>query len=416
MSLVEVVYADSPNLDAFGKLRVSNSETLFDSKICFNDPDIADNLECAPLFFDNAEVSGSGTSTTYNDKQSSQTISVGSSAGRRVRQTRQRFNYQPGKSQYILLSYNLNGGSAFIRKREGIFDDDNGIFLELNGPELAIVTRSSASGSPVDTRVVQSRWNISKLDGSDGGPTLDVTKTQILSIDYEWLGVGRSRIGFVIDGKTYLAHEFLNANNLDVVYMSTPNLPLRSEIENLGGGSASSMTRICSTVISEGGSQEIGVTRSISSNGTHVVCTSENTVYAILGMRLRSAYLGVSVKLISTLLQIQNASKNIEWFLLFNPTVDGTFTFVAESQSAIEVARGASANTVTGGYRLSGGYLESGAVSSGANGSGIGELSNALRLGSLIDGTSDIIVLCARPIGGTSSVNVEGMINFRELV
>ncbi len=174
--------------------------------------------------------------------------------------------------------------------------------------------------------------------------------------------------------------------------MSTPNLPLRSEIENLGGGSASSMIQICSTVISEGGSQELGVTRSISSNGTHVVCTSENVVYAILGIRLRSAYIGVSVKLISCLLQIQNASKNVEWFLLFNPTVAGVFSFVAEAQSAIEVARGASSNTVTGGYRLSGGYLESGGAGSGASGSGIVELNNALRLGSLIDGTSDIIV------------------------
>ncbi len=75
---VSAILKDSPNLDAFGRLRVSNPQTLFDSKNIFNDPGIADNLENQPLFFDNQEVSGGGTSTNYNNNQASQTITVDS--------------------------------------------------------------------------------------------------------------------------------------------------------------------------------------------------------------------------------------------------------------------------------------------------------------------------------------------------
>jgi hypothetical protein len=48
------------------------------------------------------------------------------------------------------------------------------------------------------------------MDGTGrSGITLDVTKTQIFIVDLEWLGVGRVRLGFVIDGKIYYCHEIL---------------------------------------------------------------------------------------------------------------------------------------------------------------------------------------------------------------
>jgi hypothetical protein len=328
-----------------------------------------------------------------------------------------RFNYQPGKSQLVLLTFNLNGGASGITKREGVFDEENGLFLECEGTTLKMVQRSYATGSTVDNAVTQDNWNLDKLDGTGvSGVTLDTTKTQILYIDYEWLGVGRVRMGFVIDGKIYYVHEFNNANNLEVVYMSTPNLPLRSEISNDGTGIESSMTQICSTVISEGGSQDLGVVRHASTAGTHVDCNTENTLYAILGIRLKSNYIGASVKLLNVALQEQEGSKQLEWVLLYNPTVAGTFTYTDQSQSAVQIAKGATENTVTGGYEITGGFFESGGVQSGNAGSDSRGIDNAILLGSLIDGTVDNIVICARPIGGSTNADVEASLTWREIV
>jgi hypothetical protein len=410
---------DSPSIDAFGRWRVSNPETLFDSKNIFNDPDQTDaSEENQILFYDNQETSGSGTSTKYNPNESSQTVSVGATtAGKRTRQTKMRFNYQPGKSQEVMMTFNLDGTQSGITKREGIFDDQNGLFLRAVGDAISLVRRSYVTGSAVDTAVAQASWNLDKMDGTGiSGITLDWTKTQILFIDYEWLGVGRVRIGFVVDGIIYYVHQFLNANNLDLVYMTTPNLPLRSEIENDGTGVASDLTQICSTVISEGGSQDLGMIRYASTNGTHVDMATENLVYAVIGIRLKSAYIGASIKQLNAALQLQTGSHKVEWMLIFNPTVAGTFTYADETNSAVQIARGAAANTVTGGYKMSGGFLESGGNQAGNAGSSDKGLNNALLLGSLIDGTVDEIVLCARPIDGSTGVDIEGSMVWRELV
>ena len=176
-------------------------------------------------------------------------------------------------------------------------------------------------------------------------------------------------MGVNVDGVTYYCHEFLNANNLDAVYMSNPNLPLRYEISNDGTGAASTLEHICTSVVSEGGFEPTGLIRSASTNGTHVDAAVENTIYAVVGMRLKSTHLAQSVDLLSASLQLHSATDQCEWMVLFNPTVADTFTYNGENNSAIEIARGATANTVTletYTVPIAIGYIESGAGQTGS--------------------------------------------------
>lgn len=408
---VNVIAQDGFSVDAFGRWRISSPETLFDSKNIY-DGGIT-SAENQPLFYDNQQTAGSGTSTTWVSSASCQILNVSdSTAGTRVRQSKMRFNYQPGKSQEIIMSFNPNGAVSNITKREGLFDGNDGLFLELSGTEPYLVQRFNG----IDTKVSQANWNLDTMDGSgDSNITLDWTQTTLLFIDYEWLGVGRVRMGFFVDGKIYYAHEFNNTQNTTEVYMRTPNLPLRSEIVNNGSGVAAQITQICSTVISEGGSQDIGSIRYASTNGTHVDMTTENVIYAILGIRLKTTHLAESIKILNAAIQVHTASDKLEWMLILNPTVAGTFNYVDETYSGVQIARGATANTVTGGYKITGGFIESGGVQAGAAGSGSEGIDNAIRLGSLIDGTRDTIILCARPIAGSTAVDVEGSLTWREL-
>lgn len=415
---VPVSSADTYSIDAFGRWRVSHPVTIFDSKNVFDDDGLASNVENQPLFYDNQETSGGGTSTSYSNAQSAQTLTVGATtAGTRVRQTKMRFNYQPGKSQLVLRTFLMGGASAGITRRTGMFDANNGLFLEDASGTYKFVRRTNTSGSPVDNAVLQSNWNIDTMNGAGAsGITLDFTKTQILFFDFEWLGVGRVRMGFVIDGKIYYAHEFLNTNNLALVYMQTPNLPLRSEITNSGSGAAASFSDICSSVISEGGQENLGVTRYASTGGTAVVTDNENELFAVLGIRLKAEYLGATVDILNVALQLQTASITAEWQLIYNPSVADTFTYADQTNSAVQIATGATANSVTGGTPIAGGFLESGGIQSGSSGSGSSGISSALRLGSLIAGTVDSIVLAVRPVGGDSAASFEGGITWRELV
>ena len=133
---------------------------------------------------------------------------------------------------------------------------NNGIFFECDG---SLSWNIAKNGSITET-VTQANWNVDKLDGTGpSGITLEPEATQILIIDYEWLGVGRVRVGFVIDGLIYYVHYFNHANDdtFTSVYMSTPNLPLRYTIET-DGTEAAELDHICSSVISEGGLEETG--------------------------------------------------------------------------------------------------------------------------------------------------------------
>ena len=69
--------------------------------------------------------------------------------------------------------------------------------------------------------------------------------------------------------------------------MSTPNNPVRYEIENDGTGVASKMDHICCTIMSEGGQEELGILHYHSTAGAHVDANSSGTIYAIVGLRLK---------------------------------------------------------------------------------------------------------------------------------
>lgn len=95
--------------DAFDRLRTAHPKTLFDSK------QLADAL---PLQWDDQGVSGSGTGSSHSVNQAASTLSVSNlTAGRRVRQTKRWFNYQPGKSQLILMTGVLGAGASGITRR-----------------------------------------------------------------------------------------------------------------------------------------------------------------------------------------------------------------------------------------------------------------------------------------------------------
>ncbi len=406
----------SSNFDAFGRQRVSQPFTIFDSKQIFDNPDLANSVENSPLFYDNQETSGSGTSTLYNHNHAKTVLSVGAETeGTRVRQTRQRFNYQPGKSQLFLLTFNFNSNEYLgITKRRGAFDENNGVFLQHKDGVTSFVIRSDSTGSPVDNVIPQSEWNINRLDtvstSADIYPVLDLTKTQILFMSYEWLGVGSVFFGFFIDGIPYLCHIEHNANVNDKVYMSTPNLPIRTEISNDGTAPADSIDDICATVISEGGVEPSGASRSVDNGITEVNANVVGTIYAAIIIRLKAGYLGATIfpDSVGAILQSNNLAR---WSLHFNPTLSGTPSYTGLANSAIEyaVATGdpASITLSAEGTKIKSSYLN--------QSSGVIEvdLKNNLRLGSLIDGTPDILVLGITPL--TTNLNAYCSLSWREL-
>ena len=269
------------SLDAFGRLRVANPYTLFDSQ---------NRYQADPQF---SQTTINGASVTYDSNASTVLMSVDTTSGSQaVRQSFRVFPYQPGKSLQVLATFVMDTPTADLRQRVGYFNTDNGVFFQVNGTTKSFVLRTSTSGSPSDARTVdQNAWNGDKLDGTGAsGIVLDVTKAQILYMDFEWLGVGSVRCGFVIDGTFIVCHTFNNANDIDKVYMQTAILPVRYEIEALAAlGAGKTMKQICSSVISEGGyDQKSALTWA---RRTTVLTGVTTTLVPIVSIRLKSTNL-----------------------------------------------------------------------------------------------------------------------------
>lgn len=396
-------YGDTPSIDAFDRLRVSNPFTIFDSKQLHDKQ---------PLFWDES-IGGSATSA-HAPADANVLMSVTASATDFViRQTKQRFNYQPGKGQLILATF-LADTETGVKKRVGLFDGtganfltpNNGIFFENDEGTLSF--NIAKNGSVVET-ITQANWNIDKMDGSGISLiTLDMDATQIIILDYEWLGVGRVRVGFVIDGIIRYCHYFNHANDSSFtsVYMSTPNLPMRYSVESDGTG-AGSLKHICSTVMSEGGVEKTGILRS-SENAAAFVTGYGANKYALIGIRLKSAYLDVSV--IPESVQIVIGTNDaFKWELHLNPTVNGTFIYADKTNSAIQEAQGVLANTIS----VDGLILTSGGGAQTARGAE-SSLETALRIGASIAGVQDELVLVIRPF--STNLSVWATMNYRELL
>ena len=331
----QTVYRDWPQLDAFARLRISNPFTLLDVK------QTTDNL---PLFFDDREVSGTGTSSVYNTNQASSTISVSAdTAWMRVRQSKLWGSYQPWKSMLVILTWVLWIPKTWITKRIGYFNEENWLFFQSKDNNISVWVRSFTSQEAVDTNINQSDWNLDKLDWTWASwINLDFTKTQIFFLDFEWLWVWRVRYWFFIDWKPYYCHEQNFANNLDVVYMSNPNCPIRYEISNDWTWEADELVQICWTIVSEWWQEATALQTYVSRNGTPITLANQDLFTPIASIRLKEwkECSRVNIESVELLL---TTNTNFEYAVFLNPTIAWTdladFTWITNSAVELDITR-----------------------------------------------------------------------------
>lgn len=389
-------------VDAFGRARVSQPYTLFDSQ----------NRYAIDNQFDTSTATGG--STTYQANEATVDLNVTTSSGSQVvRQTYRSFPYQPGKSLLILTTFVMNAAKTGLRQRVGYFNTQNGVFLQRNDSTVSLVLRTYTGGSVDDSRAVtQANWNGDKLDGTgDSGLTLDLSKSQIFFVDVEWLGVGNVRCGFIINGQYVVAHTFYNANDLSKVYMTTAVLPVRYEITNTTAtASASTLKQICSTVISEGGYEQTSIDHV--ARRTTALATIGTTFLPLVSIRLASTALG-AVVLPNRVQVLPTTSQNYEVALIKNPTLTGASWSAVSTNANVEFD--VSATATTGGSIVQTDYTT-------ASGSGGAQSLVAatgynwdMQLGASLAGVSDIYTVAIRTVSGATTGDAVGSLSFFDL-
>lgn len=394
------------NTDAFGRLRVSQPYTLFDSQSRY----AADNQ------FDTS-TTGSG-STTFNSDQSSVSMAVtGAGVGSVVRQTYRSFPYQPGKGLLVLATFCMDGStSSDLTQRIGYFNTQNGVFFQKQDGTNSFILRTNTSGTPSDARAVtQSEWNGDKLDGTGAsGFTLDLDHPQILWMDFEWLGVGSVRCGFIINGEYIVCHTFNTANVYGTtVYMTTAILPVRYEITSTAAVDAT-LTQICSSVMSEGGFEQTSIDHVARRTTVFTNIDTTATFFPIVSIRLAAGRTG-AVVLPNRVQFLPLTNQNYEIALLKNPTLTGaTWAATVSSDSNVEYDVAATAISATGTIVQTDYITASGSAGVSETAAPTG-YNWDLQLGTSLAGVSDIYTLAVRTVDGATKGSGVGSLSFYDL-
>jgi hypothetical protein len=352
LAVVGVAHADpsttfiesNPNSlssDAFGRYRVSTIFPLFESKQLYQQDTV---------YWTTSTV-GTGAAVTFDGTFSSNTLTSGTTATSLAGiQTRTYWPYSPGKSQQFHMTGCFFGTNANVIKRLGAFDENNGVFFMVSGTAgLSVNVRTNTSGAVVDTTVLQAAFNVDRLDGTGpSGYNLDLTKSQIFYIDYQWLAVGRIRYGVSVGKTIVICHVIDNVNVRSSVYMARPNLPVRYEIRNNGNTAAGAiMSLICASVCTEGGSQAPIYPR-IGVNGPFAgIAPANGTWLPLVAVRVKAAFnRGANCRPVSYWAGTLNSNTDGTVGVFYNAQVTGG-TWVSITNSAMEYNNTMTAMTIT---------------------------------------------------------------------
>jgi hypothetical protein len=355
----DVTLKNTEQVDSFGRLRVSNPVTLFDSQ---------NRYQLNQKFFSN--VIGSG-SVIYIPAQSSANLLVTSTLNDFVaRESRFVFNYQPGKSLLTMCTFVMNPAKSGLVQRVGYFGLDNGYYIQLGSntspttlfSNVYIVERSNSLSTVSETVVGRESWNGDRLDGTGAsGLTLDITKSHIFYTDIEWLGVGSVRIGVVINGTFINCHTFNHANIIPHTYITTACLPIRYEIFNRAATSGTSnLSQICSTVLSEGGYEpkeqlfcQLGPPAGLALSST--------TRVPLISIRLAPGRLDAIAVIKQLNVAVATNTDLAQWSLILNGTLSGATSWGSHADSTnVQVDTGSTA--ITGGRMIEMGFAQTGSL------------------------------------------------------
>ena len=235
-----------------------------------------------------------GGTVTWDSNLCAIIASVTSTQGSKViRQTRNVMRYVPGRPAEFSSSFVFGAPVTGIRKRIGMFDENNGFYLEqaINGTYYCVV-RSKSTGIITETRISQSDWNIDKLDGLGKSCfILNKEAVQLVLVDYEWYGAGSITFCFVIQDERVPVHSFYTANINSIPWASTPFIPMRIEVENVSSSSSNYMIHISQCHSQEASSDNLGYPLSIANPITGYSMTTGGVFYPIISIRLKSSTL-----------------------------------------------------------------------------------------------------------------------------
>jgi len=315
---VSVGYGDTPSVDAYARLRISQPSYIFGAQLTY---------DLQPLLYEQI-TSGTGATVTFDttNRDALMTFSSTPTGGQSYMQTFEHFRYSSGKGQLVIISFNMIAAVANVVKFAGYSDGTEGLEFQLDGTtkQFRIYSTTTSGGGTV----TQDNWNLDKLDGTgESGITLDITKVQMFVIDFQGMHAGRVRVGFYFDGEIVYAHKFNGSNTTVYPGTKTVNLPVRAGMTCTGTVNATMNLTGVSVAKEDGGvfdpgylfTQDSGLITAANGARTHALSIQPRLTFN--SITNRTALLFQNIALLVT------GNNPVHWELCLGDVLTGTTTF-----------------------------------------------------------------------------------------
>lgn len=346
---LDISVVDGPQLDSYNRLRVANQDLIFGVQFA--------NTVNSLLF--NTSIVGSATLTSVTNQAAARLTTTTGATDSVIVQSKRYLRYNPGVSHQIMITGIIGAKKTNVRQRWGYFDTSDGLFFEQTSTDLAVVTRTSTSGSIVDNRVLQANWNLDKLDGTGtSGITLDTSKHNVYVIDFVWQGAGRTRFGIMSGQGVIYFHQIINANVNTSPYMRSPSRPGRAELTNLGvTANTTVMDIVCVFALRETSDKLLAPFAASASRGSSSVNVS--TIKPLITLRPKATFNGITnrIPIVPVNTTIITNNQNILVQVYINATLTGASFTSAGTNSAAEFD--VSSTAISGGTLILETYIPS---------------------------------------------------------
>lgn len=394
------VNTNPTQLDAAGRQPVSQDNILGSYVMDVND---------LPYLLDRK---GTGTQT-YSNGRVGMSVTAGQYA---VCQSYKVHPYFAGQSHSIEITFDEMNIQADVVKKIGLFDsvrsapynsDLDGFYLEMDGSTYNFVIANANTG--LEVRIPQSNW-----DNQDDLPDLDLSKFNVMSIDFLYLGGTQVRLFFYLNGKFTLFHTYKHAGVIAGTIVQSPTLPVRWEIRSSTG--SGTLGQICADVSSSGEVQLIGTQVSTPTSTNRVNANNAGVAYMLKAIRLNPT-IGLDKGLLSLSAAAMCVTNDDQFVAIYiNPTVAGSPLTWIDMQDENgnnlgiqyadpDITGNPSTTTVTGGMQIFGQYMGDRVREIKTDGVALNR-----GLGIDLDGNVDIMVLTVEPLPGGTNADVYGVL------
>jgi hypothetical protein len=294
----------------------------------------------------NVTKSPSASVTQSNAKGVLQTGAVSNSSAQV--QSRKFARYIPGMGLLTevtaVFSQGVEGNTQLI----GIGDSTNGFFFGYNGTSFGVLQRQNST----DNWIPQSSWNTDTLMGTGlSGMTLDSTKGNIYTIEFQWLGFGLITFGVVnpSTGSVIAVHSIVYANTSVNPSIFTPNLPVMAQVANTTNNTNITLQTASAMIYLEGTPTNANSTANgVANNSVSISANTETNILTIQNKPLVSNITNHVPVILQSLSLSTDGNQNVSVRLIRNSPLTGSTTFTDINSTSSVVAYNTAGTYTTG--------------------------------------------------------------------